>query len=248
MTGLKTNERPGTRAVLRNSPLSAYKARQVLDLVRGRDYVAAMEVLEFCDRDAALVIGKLLHSAAANASHNEDLDPEELFVAACYADEGTTLKRWRPRARGRATRIRKRTCHITIILARLPESDLARRRAKVAAEAADRRARRVAGGRLRRRGSAAPTGESETAELATPMPEASSGELDSSPQAEVSGSTGLPQRDGLTEPGETEGSVPGETEQSGLADQARESLSTESGPGDGPRDGDHGDDTHGEER
>lgn len=251
MAGLKTNERPGTRAVLRNSPLSAYKARQVLDLVRGRDYGAAMEVLEFCDRDAALVIGKLLHSAGANASHNEDLDPEELFVAACYADEGTTLKRWRPRARGRATRIRKRTCHITIILARLPESDLARRRAKVAAEAADRRARRVAGGRLRRRGSAGESGEEKATELATPRPKASSGELVTPPQADASGSAGKPQQDAPTEleglePGEPEGLEPGEA--SGLADQARESLRADSGSGDSQRDSEHGDDTQGEER
>src|ERR1019366_1742892 len=77
----------------------------------------------------------------------------------CFADEGTTLKRWRPRARGRATRIRKRTCHVTIILSRMPEAELNRRRARVAAEAADRRARRVAGARRQGRASAATSGE-----------------------------------------------------------------------------------------
>ena len=147
MTGIKTNERPGTRAVLKNSGVSAYKAREVLDLVRGKDYQQASEILEYCDREVATVIGKVLHSAAANAFHNNGIESEELFVSACYADEGTTLKRWRPRARGRATRIRKRTCHVTVIVSRMPEAELSRRRARVAAEQADRRARRVAGAR-----------------------------------------------------------------------------------------------------
>jgi len=151
VTGVKTNERPGTRAVLRHSRVSAYKAREVLNLIRGQDYQRATEILEYCDRGVAEVIGKLLHSAAANARHNEGLDPDEMYVSACFADEGTTLKRWRPRARGRATRIRKRTCHITVILSRLPDDQLARRRSRVAAEQSERRARRVAGGLRRNR-------------------------------------------------------------------------------------------------
>lgn len=163
MTGTKTNERPGTRAVLRHSRVSAYKAREVLDLIRGVDYGRASEILEYTDRDVAEVVRKLLHSAASNARHNDGLDPEELFVSSCFADEGSTLKRWRPRARGRATRIRKRSCHITVILSRMPDEELRRRRAKVAAEAADRRARRVAGARRQSRASrvAASTGASE---------------------------------------------------------------------------------------
>ena len=147
---VKTNERPGTRAVLRYCTMSSYKAREVLDLIRGMDYQRATEILDHTDRAAAPVIAKLLRSAAANAEHNEGLDPGELYVATAYADEGATLKRWRPRARGRATRIRKRSCHITVILARMPDEQLIRRRAKIAAEAADRRARRVAGTRRRR--------------------------------------------------------------------------------------------------
>ena len=79
-----------------------------------------------------MVVGKVLASAVANAGNNDGLDAEELYVSACYADEGTTLKRWRPRARGRATRIRKRTCHITVIVSRLPDDRLARRRARQA--------------------------------------------------------------------------------------------------------------------
>jgi large subunit ribosomal protein L22 len=156
VTGAKTNERPGTRAVLKHSGVSAYKAREVLDLIRGKDYQRASEILEYCDREVATVIGKVLHSAAANAFHNGGgIEPDELFVSACYADEGATLKRWRPRARGRATRIRKRTCHVTVIVSRLPEDELNRRRARVAAEQADRRARRVAGARRQGRASAA---------------------------------------------------------------------------------------------
>jgi large subunit ribosomal protein L22 len=147
--GVKTNEREGTRAVLRYCRMSPYKVRQVLDLIRGLEVGRAGEVLRFAERDAARVVGKLLASAVANAEHNDQLDPEELYVAACFADEGTTLKRWRPRARGRATRIRKRSCHITVIVSRLPDDRLRRLRAREAAEASARRARRVAGARRR---------------------------------------------------------------------------------------------------
>jgi large subunit ribosomal protein L22 len=159
VTGVKTNERPGIRAVLKNSGVSAYKAREVLDLIRGKDYQRASEILEYCDREVATVIGKVLHSAAANAFHNDGIDAEELFVSACFADEGATLKRWRPRARGRATRIRKRTCHVTVIVSRMAGEELNRRRARVVAEQADRRARRVAGARRQGRASAAAKGE-----------------------------------------------------------------------------------------
>jgi large subunit ribosomal protein L22 len=146
--GVKTNEREGTRAVLRHSRMSASKVRQVLDQIRGQDVDRAAETLALGDREAAATVGKLLASAVANAVHNDGLDAEELFVSACYADEGSTLKRWRPRARGRATRIRKRTSHITIIVSRLPEDRIARRRAKQAASTSNR-SRRVAGSRRR---------------------------------------------------------------------------------------------------
>ncbi|MHB8594047.1 MAG: 50S ribosomal protein L22, partial [Acidimicrobiales bacterium] len=108
--------------------MSAYKARQVLDLVRGKDVDRAEEILRGTPREGARVVAKVLASAVANARNNDGLEAEELFVSACYADEGTTAKRWRPRARGRATRIRKRTCHITVIVSRLPDDRLARRR------------------------------------------------------------------------------------------------------------------------
>ena len=153
MPGVKTNEREGTRAVLRHSRMSAYKVRQVLDLIRGQDVDRAAETLSLGDREAAVTVGKVLASAVANAVHNDGLDAEELFVSACYADEGSTLKRWRPRARGRATRIRKRTSHITIIVSRLPEDRIARRRAQAAANTSQR-SRRVAGSRRRQRAEA----------------------------------------------------------------------------------------------
>ena len=147
MPGLKTNEREGTRAVLRHARLSPYKVREVLDLVRGKPVHEAEDILRFSDRDAAIVVGKVLHSAVANAENNDELDPEELYVSACFADEGTTIKRWRPRARGRATRIRKRTSHITVIVSRLPEEELRRLQARRRAEQLAQRARRVAGAR-----------------------------------------------------------------------------------------------------
>jgi large subunit ribosomal protein L22 len=147
MPGLKTNEREGTRAVLRHARLSPYKVREVLDLVRGKPVHEAEDILRFSERDAAMVVYKVLRSAVANAENNDELDPEELFVSACFADEGTTIKRWRPRARGRATRIRKRTSHITVIVSRMPEVQLQRMQARRRAEQLAQRARRVAGAR-----------------------------------------------------------------------------------------------------
>ncbi len=156
MPGVKTNERPGTRAVLRHYRMSAYKAREILDVVRGRDVDKADEILRTIPREAARVVAKVLSSAVSNARNNDGLDPDELYISACYADEGTTLKRWRPRARGRATRIRKRTCHITVIVSRLPDDRLEHRRARQEAAAADLRSRRVAASRREsgRRGAA----------------------------------------------------------------------------------------------
>jgi large subunit ribosomal protein L22 len=103
---------------IRQSP---YKVRRVLDLVRGLPVDEARVVLEFTNRKAAGTVIKVLDSAVANAEHNFALDADELFVAEAYADEGPTLKRWRPRARGRATKIRKRTSHITIVVAETEE-------------------------------------------------------------------------------------------------------------------------------
>jgi large subunit ribosomal protein L22 len=173
MTATKTNERPGTRAVHRHSGMSASKARQVLDLIRGEDVQRAAEILNGTEREAAEVIGKVLQSAVANAAHNDQQNPEELYVSACYADEGATMKRWRPRARGRATRIRKRTCHITIIVSRLPADKLELRRKRMEAVSSNRsrrvessRRRADLSGRLTRRRANQATAEAERAAAA----------------------------------------------------------------------------------
>ena len=132
MTGPKTNEgatkvgeRTGTRSSAKYVRSSASKARTVLDLIRGLDVVSADQVLQFTDRHIARDVRKVLASAVANAVNNDDQDAEELFVVACFADEGPTLKRFRPRARGRASRINKRSCHITVIVARMSDDRIA---------------------------------------------------------------------------------------------------------------------------
>jgi large subunit ribosomal protein L22 len=154
-------DRPHTQAQVRYVRMSASKARAVLELIRGKSVGAADDALALSERDAARVIQKCLRSAVANAEHNDGLDPEELFVATCFADEGPTLRRFRPRARGRATRIRKRTCHITVIVARYSpdeldvrrESERTKGRGKARSSDASSRRRRVA----KSRGEEAPT-------------------------------------------------------------------------------------------
>jgi len=98
---------------IRQSP---YKVRQVLNLVRGQHVPEARTMLKYANRKAADPVSKALESAIANAEHNFALSAGDLVVAEAFADEGPTLKRFRPRARGRATRINKRTSHITIVL------------------------------------------------------------------------------------------------------------------------------------
>jgi len=110
----KDAQAPGARAVARHVRLSATKARRVVNLVRGLPAKEALTVLQFAPQSASEPVYKVLASAIANAENNERLDPEALLVSAAYVDEGPTLKRFRPRAQGRAYRIRKRTCHITI--------------------------------------------------------------------------------------------------------------------------------------
>src|SRR5215471_1083228 len=105
---------PGARAVARHVRVSPMKARRVVDLVRGLPAKEALTVLKFAPQAASEQVYKVLASAVANAENNERLDPDSLLVRAAFVDEGPTLKRFRPRAQGRAYRIRKRTCHITI--------------------------------------------------------------------------------------------------------------------------------------
>ena len=169
-------DRPHTQAQVRYVRMSASKARPVLDLIRGKSVGAADDVLALSERDAALVIQKCLRSAVANAEHNDGLDPEELFVATCFADEGPTLRRFRPRARGRATRIRKRTCHITVIVARYSPEELTVRRERDRAKGTQ--AGRTSGGASRRARVAKSRGEEiadETEESPTTMAEEAAG-------------------------------------------------------------------------
>ena len=167
MTGPKTNERPGTRATLRGYHMSASKARVVLNLIRGEDVTTAAEILAGTTREAADVIAKVLASAVANAVNNDDLVAEELYVSAAYADEGITMKRFSPRARGRAGKIRKRSCHITVIVSRLDEDRLEILRAARSAQAAVSRTRRVASSRRRADQQASLNKRENAAELAS---------------------------------------------------------------------------------
>ncbi len=154
----------GAKATHKYARLSASKARVVLNLIRDEDLALARDRLRFCERGAAEVVSKVLESAVANATNNEQLDADELYVAECWADEGPVLKRWRPRARGRATRIFKQTSHITVIVAQLSPEELEMREARLAASgsqtAAAARAARVAASRA--------TPDTDAAEEAAP--------------------------------------------------------------------------------
>ena len=101
-------------AILRGAQLSAQKARLVADQIRGKNVSEALTILEFSPKKGADLMKKVLESAIANAEHNEGADVDELNVSTIFVDEGTTMKRIRPRAKGRADRILKRSCHITV--------------------------------------------------------------------------------------------------------------------------------------
>lgn len=104
-------------AKLKTARISAQKARLVADQIRGKSVEDALNLLTFSDKKAAGLIRKVLDSAIANAEHNEGADVDELKVSTIFVDESTTLKRIKPRAKGRADRIFKRTCHITVKVA-----------------------------------------------------------------------------------------------------------------------------------
>ena len=160
MPGPKLNEKNraphgtkgGTRAEARYVRSSASKVRVVLGLVRGLDVRSADEVLQFTDREAARIVRKVLASAVANAVKNDEKDPDDLYVKACFADEGPTLKRFRPRAKGRAGRINKRTCHVTVVVDDMTDEQKAVREAKTmrGGRAAGGRSARVAASRAAR--------------------------------------------------------------------------------------------------
>lgn len=119
MTSVET-EFPTATAKARFVRVSASKARRVIDLVRGKSVSEALDILRWAPQAASEPVAKVIASAAANAQNNEGLDPSTLVVSTVYADEGPTAKRIRPRAQGRAFRIRKRTSHITVIVESRP--------------------------------------------------------------------------------------------------------------------------------
>jgi large subunit ribosomal protein L22 len=118
-----TTEYPSAVAKARFVRVSASKARRVIDLVRGKSVSDALDILRWAPQAASEPVAKVIASAAANAQNNEGLDPSTLVVATVYADEGPTAKRIRPRAQGRAFRIRKRTSHITVIVESRPSKE-----------------------------------------------------------------------------------------------------------------------------
>jgi large subunit ribosomal protein L22 len=120
--GVDTPSVPGAVARARHVGIAPMKARRVVDLVRGMPAREALNVLKFAPQAASENVYKVIASAIANAEHNQHLDPETLVIAQAFVDEGPTAKRFRPRAQGRAYRIRKRTSHITVILESRPVS------------------------------------------------------------------------------------------------------------------------------
>ena len=104
------------RAYLKNARIAPRKVQIVLDLIRGKDVETAMAILKHTPKSACEYLEKLLKSAVANAENNNGMNADNLYIAACYADKGPTMKRIQPRAQGRAYRIEKRTSHITIVL------------------------------------------------------------------------------------------------------------------------------------
>ncbi len=104
-------------ATLRGARSSAQKVRLVVDQIRGQHVEKALDILSFSNKKAAVLVKKVLESAIANAEHNQGLDVDELHVSTVFVDEGMVMKRIKPRAKGRADRILKRTCHITVKVA-----------------------------------------------------------------------------------------------------------------------------------
>ncbi|MGY4691816.1 50S ribosomal protein L22 [Salibacterium sp. K-3] len=109
------------KAVAKQIRIAPRKARLVVDLIRGKDIGEAVGILKNTPKAASPIVEKVLNSAVANAEHNYEMEPEDLYVSEIFVDEGMTLKRFRPRAMGRATRINKRTSHITVVVSEKKE-------------------------------------------------------------------------------------------------------------------------------
>jgi large subunit ribosomal protein L22 len=141
----QSGESRPVRAVAKYLRFSAQKGRLVVDQIRGKKVLDAATALAFSDRGAAREIMKVLKSAVANAENNHGMRADELYVSAAFVDEGPTFKRFKPRARGRADRINKRTCHVTVIVDNAPVELLEGRAGRKAAGAKTDRSARVAG-------------------------------------------------------------------------------------------------------
>jgi large subunit ribosomal protein L22 len=159
-----TTEYPSATAVARFVRVSPTKARRVIDLVRGKSVTEALDILRWAPQDASEPVAKVIASAAANAQNNEGLDPSTLVVATVYADGGPTAKRIRPRAQGRAFRIRKRTSHITVIVESRPSGGRESDSGQSASAARSRRAQGSKAAASKKAGGAAPAATSDAAE------------------------------------------------------------------------------------
>jgi large subunit ribosomal protein L22 len=207
-------EAPNARATARYQHVSPYKVRQVLDLVRGLSVEDAERTLQLCEKDAADDVLKVLESAIANAEHNFHLAADELYLAVAYADEGPTRKWGQPRARGRYFRVRKRTSHITLIVARYDEDELEERRrrdessGRGSAVAQRRRAERVRRSRRQQQQEAAHDHDHDhdhghDDDELIDDPTAMAGEIEEASEGDYPGAGAAEPTEGEAEPGAT---------------------------------------------
>jgi large subunit ribosomal protein L22 len=182
---MTTTEFPSASAIARFVRVSPTKARRVINLVRGRSVADALDILRWAPQAASEPVAKVIASAAANAQNNNGLDPATLVVATVYADEGPTAKRIRPRAQGRAFRIRRRTSHITVIVESRPAKDQQSAKSTRArrAEASKAAAKAAPGSTAKKAPTKAPA---KKAEAKAPAKKAPAKKAATSPEAKTS--------------------------------------------------------------
>jgi large subunit ribosomal protein L22 len=182
---MTTTEFPSASAIARFVRVSPTKARRVINLVRGRSVADALDILRWAPQAASEPVAKVIASAAANAQNNNGLDPATLVVATVYADEGPTAKRIRPRAQGRAFRIRRRTSHITVIVESRPAKDQQSAKSTRArrAEASKAAAKAAPGSTAKKAATKAPA---KKAEAKAPAKKAPAKKAATSPEAKTS--------------------------------------------------------------
>jgi large subunit ribosomal protein L22 len=187
---MTTTEFPSASAIARFVRVSPTKARRVINLVRGRSVADALDILRWAPQAASEPVAKVIASAAANAQNNNGLDPATLVVATVYADEGPTAKRIRPRAQGRAFRIRRRTSHITVIVESRPAKDQQSAKSTRArrAEASKAAAKAAPGSTAKKAATKAPAKKApaKKAEAKAPAKKAPEKKAATSPEAKTS--------------------------------------------------------------